>query len=27
MKARHAEVCRRAVAAMDEYLGAHATAV
>jgi methylenetetrahydrofolate--tRNA-(uracil-5-)-methyltransferase len=26
-KARHAEVCRRAVAAMDEYLGAHATAV
>ena len=26
-KARHAEVCRRAVAAMDEYLGAHATHV
>jgi len=26
-KARHAEVCRRAVAAMDEYLGAHATEV
>ena len=26
-KARHAEVCRRAVAAMDEYLGTHATAV
>jgi methylenetetrahydrofolate--tRNA-(uracil-5-)-methyltransferase len=26
-KARHAEVCRRAVAAMHEYLGAHATAV
>ena len=25
-QARHAEVCRRAVAAMDEYLGAHATA-
>ena len=24
-KARHAEVCRRAVAAMDEYLGANAT--
>jgi len=26
-KARHAEVCRRAVTAMDEYLGANATAV
>ena len=26
-KARHVEVCRRAVAAMDEYLGAHATEV
>jgi methylenetetrahydrofolate--tRNA-(uracil-5-)-methyltransferase len=26
-KARHEEVCRRAVAAMDEYLGAHATAL
>jgi len=26
-KARHVEVCRRAVAAMDEYLGAHAAAV
>lgn len=26
-KARHAEVCRRAVAALDEYLGANATAI
>jgi methylenetetrahydrofolate--tRNA-(uracil-5-)-methyltransferase len=26
-KARHAEVCRRAVAAMDEYLGTHATRI
>jgi methylenetetrahydrofolate--tRNA-(uracil-5-)-methyltransferase len=26
-KARHAEVCRRAVAAMDEYLSAHATVI
>ena len=26
-KARHAEVCRRAVVAMDEYLGTHATRI
>jgi methylenetetrahydrofolate--tRNA-(uracil-5-)-methyltransferase len=26
-KARHAEVCRRAVAAMDEHLGTHAAQV
>lgn len=26
-KARHVEVCRRAVAAMDQYMGAHATSV